>query len=105
MEHIVQISINVDDNRIKEICEQTAAKQIVDDVKLAAYGKNRWRNEFNEEPENLKPLFAEEVHKVVDENKDKIIELAIKEVTKSIMKTKAVKEAVGDMLNEVVDNE
>jgi hypothetical protein len=53
----------------------------------------------------LKPLFAEEVRKVIDENKDEIIKLAIKEVTKSIMKTKAVKEAVGDMLNVVVDNE
>lgn len=106
MEHIVQISINVDDNRIKEICEQTAAKQVVDDIKEFAYGKNMWRGSgFNDKPDNLKPLFVEEIRKVIDENKDEIIKSAIKEVTRGIMKTKAVKEAIGDMLEEVNDNE
>lgn len=39
MEHIVQFAINVDDERIKAICEESAAKQIIDDIKEFSHGK------------------------------------------------------------------
>lgn len=105
MEHIVQISVNVDDNRIIQICEEAAAKQIIEDVKEYAHGRTYYSKALNEKPENLKPLFVEEIRKVVDENKDEIIKLAVKELAYNMARTKAVKEAVGDMLNEVSNNE
>ena len=55
MEHIVQIAVNVDDNRIIQICEETAAKQIIEDVKEYSHGRTYYGKTLNEKPENLKP--------------------------------------------------
>lgn len=100
MEHIIQIAVGVDDERITKICEEAAAKQIIEDIKLAAHGKSYY-GKINDTPENLEELFKEEIKKCVDENKDKIIPLAVAEVTKGILKTKALKEAVGDLVDEI----
>lgn len=100
MEHIVQIAVNVDDNRIIQICEEAAAKQIIEDVKEYSHGRTYYGKTLNEKPENLKPLFVEEIRKVVDENKDEIIKLAVKELANNMARTKAFKKAIDEMLNE-----
>ena len=100
MEHVIQIAVGVDDAKIEKICEEAAAKQIIEDIRLAAHGK-KYYGGINDEPENLKELFKEEIEKCVEENKDKIIQLAVAEVTRGILRTKALKEAVGDLVDEI----
>lgn len=100
MEHIVQIAVGVDDKRIVELIEESAAKQIAEDIKLAAHGAT-WNNKLNDKPEKLKELFQDGINEFIKANADKIVEEAIKEATKSIMKTKVMKEAVGNLAESV----
>lgn len=94
MEHIIQFAVSIDDNRIQKIMEESAAKQIADDIKAASHGVKYYSNDLNKEPENLKKLFKESIDEYVKENADKIIELAVAEVAKNMMKTKKVKEVI-----------
>lgn len=100
MEHVIQIAVGVDDERIAKICEEAAAKQVIEDIRMAAHG-TKYYGGINDEPEKLKELFKEEIEKCVEENKDKIIQLAVAEVSRGILRTKALKEAVGDLVDEV----
>lgn len=98
MEHIVQFAINVDDDRIKQICEESAAKQIAEEIELASHGKYYGR--VNDNPENLKMLFKDSIDEYVKARADEIIQGAIQEVVKNMMKTKKVKEAVEKLIEE-----
>ena len=102
MEHIVQFAVGVDDERIQKIMEQSAAKQIADDIKAASHGV-KYYGDLNKEPENLKKLFKESIDEYVKENADKIIEIVVPELVKSMMKTKKVKEAIEGAVNEVAE--
>lgn len=99
MEHIVQFAVNVDDDRIKQICEESAAKQIAKDIELASHGKDYY-GRANESPENLKMLFKDSIDEYVKTHADEIIQGAIQEVAKNMMKTKKVKEAVEKLVEE-----
>lgn len=100
MEHIVQFAVSVDDNRIQEIMEQSAAAQIANDIKLAAHGTRGYGGYVNEKPENLRELFQEEIAKFVAEHADEIISAAVTEVSRNLMKTKKVKEALANLTEE-----
>ena len=101
MEHIVQFAVGIDDERIQSIMEAAAAKQIADDIKKASHGtKSYYSEKLNDEPENLKALFQEEIAKYVNANADKIIALAVNKVAENMMKTKKVKEALETVVNE-----
>ena len=99
MEHIVQFAVNVDDDRIRQICEESAAKQIAEDIKLASHGEGYY-GRVNDSPENLKRLFKDSIDEYVKAHADEIIQGAIQEVAKNMMKTKKVKEAVEKLVEE-----
>lgn len=96
MEHIVQFAVNIDDERIQSIMEQSAAKQITEEIKQAAHGLS-WGTTLNKEPENIKAIFKEEVANYVKENGDTIIKMVVEEVAKNMMKTKKVKDALEEL--------
>ena len=103
MEHIMNIAINFDDDRIREIVETKAAETIIKDIKQdicnrlfnGGYGYGR-RNTTSEDP--LSEFSIDIIRSVINENKEQIIQKAVAEVSKSLMKTKAVKEAMTDIL-------
>ena len=101
MEHIVQFAVSIDDDRIQKIMEESAAKQISDDIKKASHGVRNYSSDLNKEPENLKKLFKESIDEYVKENADKIIEIVVPELVKNMMKTKKVKEAIEGVVNGV----
>ena len=103
MEHIVQFAVSVDDDRIQKIMEESAAKQIADDIKAASHGAKYYSGDLNKEPENLRKLFKESIDEYVKENADKIIEIVVPELVKNMMKTKKVKEAIEGVVNEVTE--
>lgn len=97
MEHIVQFAISVDDEAIKKICEESAAKQIKDDILDFSHGQDRWNNKRNPSPVHLTEMFENEIKEYINEHGDAIISLAVAEVAKNMMKTKQVKEALGNL--------
>lgn len=101
MEHIVQIAIGVDDNKIKEICEQTAAKQVIDDITKFSHGTDYY-GKLNKNPDKLTGMFKDEVAKSVNAymevHMDDVIAQVVKSVTASIMRTKKMKEAIGEIV-------
>ncbi len=100
MEHIVQFAVGIDDAKIQQIMEERAAKQIMEEIKEASHGIERYTGKIKSEPENLKALFQEEIANYVSEHADLVIDLAVKEVAKNMMKTKKVKEALETVVNE-----
>ena len=96
MEHIVQFAVNIDDNNIRKIMEESAAEQIAEEIKQAAHGLS-WGTTLNKEPENIKAIFKEEVANYVKENGDTIIKMVVEEVAKNLMKTKKFKEATEEL--------
>ena len=52
MEHIIQIAVSVDDERIMALAEQAAAKELVEQFKgehADYYSSQRWKIEMSEE--------------------------------------------------------
>jgi len=94
MEHIVQFAVGIDDDRIQKLMEEAAAKQIIDDIKEASHGKSYYGNTLNDEPKNLREIFKEEIAQYVKDHADEVISMVVAEVSKNMMKTKKVKEAI-----------
>ena len=98
MEHIVQFAISMDDERIKQICEEKTAEQVMNDIKEFSHGKDRWGNRTNATPEHLTDMFKEAIDKYVKEHADEIVKVAIEEVAKNMMKTKKVRESLETLI-------
>jgi hypothetical protein len=99
MEHIVQFAIGIDDETIRKNVTARAEKEITESIRVDVE-----RSMFNESlytfGEKLDKSVPKEwvcdiVKKVIEDNKDRIIECAIEELARNMMKTKAVKEAIG----------
>lgn len=97
MEHIVQFAVGLDDKTIQEICEKKAAEQIMQDIKEFSHGKQSYTNKLNERPEKLREIFVEEIKNYIKENADSIVKECIIEISKNMMKTKVVKEALNNI--------
>lgn len=89
MEHIIQIGVSVDDKAIEDRVIKAATDEVLDRVKHTAGSNSSWNSNHY-----IKDLMKEEVKRLVDENKTEIIDYAIKELAKNMVKTKAVKEAI-----------
>ena len=100
MEHILQFAVNIDDAHIQKLVEESAAKQITNDIKTFSHGTSYYGGDFNREPVKLKEIFQEEVSKCVKDHADEIISEAIKEVAKRMMASKKVKEAIDSVVGE-----
>ena len=97
MEHIVQFAVGIDDDRIQKLMEEAAAKQIIDEIKEFSHGKTYYGNNLNNEPKNLREIFKEEIAQYVKEHADEIISMVVTELSKNMMKTKKVKEAIEEV--------
>ena len=92
MEHILQFGINIDDNRIIQLCEVKAVQLVMNEVeKKAANRRSGWDDTY------LENLFAESVKKVVEEHKDEIIEKAVKKAVERFTSSKKFKEMMGEV--------
>lgn len=99
MEHIIQFGVTIDDDKIEQMVLNKASSECLAQVSKAT--KNFCKDDYYGDSQ-LKEMFKEEVKKVIDDNKEKIIEQAVKYVTANLMKTKAIAEAkikLADSLN------
>lgn len=95
-DHIITISVSVDDENIARIAENAAAKQIVDEILDKQAKKDRWgnlcRNEYYEKKQQI-------INRVVEQAKqelmsDSLIDRIANEVTDKLFRSKAFREKV-----------
>ena len=89
MEHIVQFGISIDDQRIKEVIEAKAEKQIMetltDDVRKQIFQVDRWSKKVTDHPS----IFMEKkIDKFLEDNRDAILELTAKHLAEKLVRTK-----------------
>ena len=101
MEHIIQFAINFDDQTITKIVEEKAAVQIVDDIKeeIKASLPKKWG--YNRNSVDYNQIVEKWVAELLESEKDTIINQAIDRIAKSIPRTKAYKEKIEPLLDEV----
>lgn len=98
MEHIVQFAVSVDDDRIQKIMEESAAKQVMDEIEKFANGTGYNGKPLRSDAKYLKEMFEEQIMTYIKEHADEIVPLAVAEVSKRMLKTKKVKEAIDDIV-------
>ena len=98
MEHIIQFGVTIDDDKIEKMVTEKASQMVLKNISDATGEFTRSTYYSNSK---LSELFKEEVKKVVEENKDMIIESVITNVTTNMMKTKAIIAAKEKIINSV----
>ena len=98
MEHIVQFGITIDDEHIKKSIEEGAenaiSKEMAERVRKVLI--MRWCG--NDEPTIY---FDKKLTEVINEHKDEIINLAADRLAERLRRTKAAKDIVKDLKEEV----
>ena len=92
MEHIIQFGVTIDDDKIEKLVMEKASSECLKQVHEATKNYTS-RGYYGDSESTLDKMFKDEVKRIVDENKESIIEKAVKSVTVNIMKTKAITEA------------
>lgn len=114
-DHIVSFSVGIDDDKIVDFIQKNAAKQIINDIRMAAMNEiyeNRWSYKKNGvkldghdkiiiDADSVLSDFAKDIIKeCFAECREEIISRAAKELAASLKRTKAWKEAANDILKE-----
>lgn len=104
MQHIVNVSFDFNDKKIADSIENQVHKEVVgnitEEVKKIIF-KKKWGygSSYDEDsPEPLRRMVEERVLEVLVENKDIIIDGAIKMLADKLARTKQVKESVGKLV-------
>lgn len=96
----VPVTIGVDEKRIAEEIqndvEQQVVKTITKEVKNKMFSKN---NYYQENP--IDTMIKNEIKRIVEDNKDYIIENASKLLCEKLSRTKAVREAVQNVIDQI----
>lgn len=72
---------------------------ITDEVKQIIYKKDYYGRGYNDDnPEPLRELVERNVQEIMSAHKDQIIEMAANKLSDTLKRSKAVKEAVGQVL-------
>lgn len=98
MDHLVQFTISIDDAHIAQLVEDRAAKALTDEIQKKcknAVGESHW-GDFE-----VGPALKNELEKFFRDNKDTIIEAAADKLAEKMIRTKAAKEAVKKVVEEV----
>lgn len=105
MQHIVNVAFDFDDKKISESIESQVHREVVnnitEEVKKIIFEK-KWgysSKSYDEtDPTPLKKMIENRVSEVLEENKDVIIDGAMKLLADKLSRTKQVKEAVGKLM-------
>ena len=100
MDHIVQFAINFDDQRITEIVEQNAAKEIIAGIEQKVCDRMYNANFYGgkRSPQNgFSNWMDGKVEKFMEEHKQEIIEMAGRFLADRLARTKAAKEMFGEV--------
>lgn len=100
MEHIIQFAIGIDDEAIVKRVQENAEKTIIKDIQRQVE-QRIFETDWNGKPTGKLNYVAEGlITKWLDQHKDEIIQQAVKALADKLAKTKAVKTAVAELLEE-----
>lgn len=98
MEHIMQIAIGVEDEKIVKRVEETAERQIIetltDRVENVISEKRGWYGNKEKDYTPLKNMVSEQIAKILDENKEFVLLEASKILADKLARSKAGKEVL-----------
>lgn len=94
MEHIIQIGVTVDDRRIEDEVIRSARNELVKDLKGNIYNGNSYNKGLSYEASEI-------IREVLDNWKPEIIQAAAEIVADSIKRSKAYREKVKEITNDV----
>lgn len=94
MEHLIQISIAMDDKTIAKQAEDRLVKKIHDDI-YEEYFKNVFKNY-----RKIESICHQEVQEFIKENREEIITKAVEQIKRSVLKTNAFKEKFEEITDE-----
>ena len=94
MEHLIQISIAMDDKTIAKQVEDSLVEKIHYDI-YDKYFNNDWKSD-----RRIEYICHQEVQEFIKENREEIITKAVEQVKRSILKTNAFKERIEEIENE-----
>ena len=99
-EHLIPITISVDDETIERKATEYASKLVADEVIKATHGHD-WRGELKQNDyEPILKIVENKVETVINENKDLIIQGAIKTLAEKLSRTKKCKELLEQITND-----
>lgn len=94
MEHILQIGVSVDDDRIEKAVIESAQKELKKELRNAMFKERGWDTEFAYPVQEI-------VKSSLAEWKEEIINLAAAQVVETIKHSKAYREKVKEITNDV----
>lgn len=86
MEHLIQISIAMDDETIAKQVEDRAVEKIHSDI-YKEYFEKDWMGD-----RRIESIFHQDVQEFIKENREEIITKAAEQIKRSVLNTKAFKE-------------
>lgn len=98
MEHIIQMAISVEDEKIVKKVEETAENQIIqtltERVEDVISEKHGWYGNQKRDYAQLKNMVSEKIARILGENKDIILSEASKILADKLARSKAGKEVL-----------
>ena len=95
MSHQIIISFDVDENAIRENAEKEIARQVSNAILSSAFGTN-YSRDFK-----MSHYVQAAIKEILDLNRGQIISEAIKNVTDSISRSKAVRDRLSEALEDL----
>ena len=102
--HILNISLDMDTERIQKIVEDQAARQIIQDIRgevEKTLFEHRWGYETDSgQRTGLRDFLVQRFNEFLTENKEDIIEAAAKQLCEKLYRSKAFTERVDGIVKE-----
>lgn len=94
MKHIVNLAFDVDDQRIVDLIETNAEKEVIQEIKNKVEKRFITRY-YSNDP--LRDMVEIECRKICLEHENEIVERAVKLVAEKIMRKKSMKEKIKEL--------
>lgn len=100
MEHVIQFAVRIDDDRIVNLVEANASKQIIGELKQQVANRIFSANYYDKNADPSRDQLSEASVKIVSDflkdNKDNIVERASEILADKMFKSKTIREKIKD---------
>lgn len=111
MQHLFQIAIDVDDERIRQSIEESGEQKIIDalidravrnyfEPSHTMYGRNPPLKDLTVLKGDVMDKLIQRFDSILKEREDEIVDRVVLEVSKKVYRTKACKDAISKTLNQ-----
>ena len=102
MEHVIQFAVGIDDDRIVNLVEANASKQIIGELKQQVANRIFSANYYDKNADPSRDQLSEASVQIVSDflkaNKDTIVERASEILADKMFKSKTIREKIKDSL-------